>query len=348
MILVLWYGATLVLNGEMTPGVLLSFVLYTITVGFALAGLSGLFGSMLKAVGANERVFALLEREPEIRLTGGKRLGSLQGHVQLDNVSFYYPSRPEIMVLKGLNLELRLGTVTALVGPSGGGKSTIVALIERFYDVQAGVLRIDGVDIRELDPSWLHRRIALVSQEPVLFATTIRENVCYGVESASDAQIEQALRAANAWDFVRGFPEGLETVVGERGVRLSGGQKQRIAIARAVLMDPSILIADEATSALDAESEHLVQEALDRVMRGRTVLVVAHRLSTVKNANNVAVIDQGRVVEQGTHDELLAHSGTYSRLVQRQLHSAGTVGVGAGAGAEPTAPTAVADVSLDA
>jgi ABC-type multidrug transport system fused ATPase/permease subunit len=224
-------------------------------------------------------------------------------------------------VLNEVTLELKPGTVTALVGASGGGKSTIVSLIERFYDVepQNGSITIDGYNIQSLDPAWLHRQIGLVSQEPVLFASTIRENLTYGVESATDADIDKACRMANAYDFISHFPDKYNTLVGERGVRLSGGQKQRVAIARAILMNPKILIADEATSSLDAESEFHVQEALDRLMNGRTVLVVAHRLSTVKNADNVIVIERGRVVEQGTHDALLKKSGSYAKLVRRQL-----------------------------
>jgi len=321
MILVLWYGATLVLNGDMSPGTLTSFVLYTLTVGFSLAGLAGLFGSLMKAVGANDRVFQIIDRQPLVPLRGGEILPSLRGQVNFNKVSFWYPSRPQAQVLNEVTLELKPGTVTALVGASGGGKSTIVSLIERFYDVepQHGSITIDGYNIQHLDPSWLHRQMGLVSQEPILFATSIRENLTYGVEHATDAEIDQACRMANAYDFINAFPDKHGTLVGERGVRLSGGQKQRVAIARAILMNPKILIADEATSSLDAESEFHVQEALDRLMQGRTVLVVAHRLSTVKNADNVIVIERGKVVEQGTHDSLLKKSGTYAKLVRRQL-----------------------------
>jgi len=249
-------------------------------------------------------------------------LEPFRGQVNFNNVSFRYPSRPKVSVLNGITLELRPGTVTALVGPSGGGKTTIVALIERFYDVtdeDGGTILIDGVNLKKLDPAWMHRHIGYVSQEPVLFACSIRDNLCYGVDNATDEQIRKACVMANAADFIEAFPEKYNTLVGERGVRLSGGQKQRVAIARAILMDPRILIADEATSSLDSESEYHVQQALDRLMVGRTVLVVAHRLSTVKNADNVVVIDKGRVIEQGTHVELLERSGTYAKLVRRQL-----------------------------
>eukprot|EP00455_Lapot_gusevi_P057507 TRINITY_DN9817_c0_g1_i3.p1 TRINITY_DN9817_c0_g1~~TRINITY_DN9817_c0_g1_i3.p1 ORF type:complete len:271 (-),score=81.90 TRINITY_DN9817_c0_g1_i3:42-824(-) len=238
-----------------------------------------------------------------------------------DHVTFAYPSRPTASVLRDVVMELKPGTVTALVGPSGGGKSTIVSLLEHFYEPLYGRVLLDGEDLRNLDQAWLHSKIALVSQEPVLFAGSLRDNIQYGVGQASDEQIRSAARMANAEQFILDFPEAFDTLVGERGVRLSGGQKQRVAIARAVLMNPQILLLDEATSALDAESEHLVQEALDRLMRsqGRTVLVVAHRLSTVKHAHNVVVIDHGEVVEQGTHTDLLARSGLYAKLVRRQL-----------------------------
>jgi len=226
-------------------------------------------------------------------------------------------------VLSNLTLELVPGTVTALVGPSGGGKSTIVSLIERFYDVHEGSITIDGMEVRELDPTWLHRKIGIITQDPALFCTSIRDNITYGVEHASQAEIESAAKKAHAHDFICSFSEGYDTMVGERGVRLSGGQKQRVAIARAILMNPKILIADEATSSLDAESEHIVQQALDSVMDGRTVLVVAHRLSTVQNADNVCVITDGNVVESGTHSQLLQANGPYAKLVHRQLQHAG-------------------------
>jgi len=352
MILVLWYGANLVLDGDMSRGTLTSFVLYTLTVGFSLAGLAGLFGSLMKAIGANDRVFQIIDRKPAIPLRGGETLPTLRGQVNFNKVSFWYPSRPKAQVLNEIGLELKPGTVTALVGASGGGKSTIVSLIERFYDVepQYGSITIDGYNIQALDPSWLHRQIGLVSQEPVLFCTTIRENLTYGVEKASDKDIDQACRMANAYDFISTFPDKYDTLVGERGVRLSGGQKQRVAIARAILMNPKILIADEATSSLDAESEFHVQEALDRLMDGRTVLVVAHRLSTVKNADNVIVIERGQVVEQGTHDALLKKSGSYAKLVRRQLapalHPSPLTGTGS-VGSTSTESSVVTEPEID-
>jgi ATP-binding cassette subfamily B protein len=222
-------------------------------------------------------------------------------------------------VLRGVSFTIAPGEVVALVGPSGAGKSTIAALLLRLYDPDAGAIRLDGVDLRELDPTWLRRRIGLVAQEPLLFSASIADNLRYGRPDATRAELEAAARAANADGFVARFPSGYDTLVGERGVQLSGGQKQRIAIARALLVDPRLLILDEATSALDAESEHLVKEALDRLMVGRTTLVIAHRLSTVRDADRVLVLDGGRVLEAGPHDELIARDGLYRRLVERQF-----------------------------
>jgi ATP-binding cassette subfamily B protein len=254
-----------------------------------------------------------------VQARAGRKPDAIAGKITFTGVDFAYPTRPDAPVLRGVDLTLDPGKILALVGPSGGGKSTVSQLIARFYDPQAGVIALDGVDLRDLDPAWLRERIGTVAQEPVLFAATIAENIRYGRPGATDAEVESAARASNAHGFITGFPEGYQTMVGERGVRLSGGQKQRIAIARALLKDPRILILDEATSALDSESEHLVQEALERLMQGRTVLVIAHRLSTVKDADRVAVIEGGRVVESGRHEDLLALGGVYHRLVERQF-----------------------------
>ncbi len=315
---VLWYGGVLLSEGRMSFGDLTSFLLYTFTVAFSVGALSGLYEDFAKAIGASERVFELLDRAPAV--SGGEaRLADVRGEVTLDGVTFAYPTRPDAPVLRGMSLRLAPGEVVALVGPSGGGKSTVAALLSRFYDPQGGVLRLDGEDLRSLDPDWLRQQVGVVSQEPILFATTIRENIRYGRPGATDAEVESAARAAHANDFVSAFPEGYGTVVGERGVRLSGGQKQRVAIARALLKDPRVLVLDEATSALDAESEHLVQEALDRLMQGRTTLIIAHRLSTVKDADRVIVIEQGEAVETGPHEELMARGGLYKRLVERQF-----------------------------
>lgn len=320
--LVVWYGGHLVRSGQMTGGDLTAFLLYTFTVAVSLGALSSLYTDYMRAIGASERVFQLIDRVPQLEGTGGRRLDAVRGEVAFHAVRFRYPARPDVDVLCGVDLELAPGQVVALVGPSGSGKSTVAALIARFYDPDAGQVTLDGVDLRELDPRWLREQVGAVSQEPILFATSIADNVRYGRPSATDDEVRDALKAANALGFVSAFPDGVATLVGERGVQLSGGQKQRIAIARALLKDPRVLVLDEATSALDTESEHLVQEALDRLMVGRTTLVIAHRLSTVRDADRVVVIDQGAVAEAGTHDELLARDGVYRRLVERQFADA--------------------------
>lgn len=317
--LVVWWGGSLVVEGAMTVGDLTGFVLYTLTVAVALSMLSNLYSDFMRASGASQRVFELIDQKPEIEGTGGEKLPAVVGEVRFADVDFAYPTRPEAQVLRGLNLHVAPGEVVALVGPSGAGKSTIAGLLARFYDPQGGRVEVDGHDLRGLDPAGLREHIAMVAQEPVLFAGSIAENLRYGRPDATEDQLREAASAANALNFIEAFPDGFATLVGERGVRLSGGQKQRIAIARALLKDPAILILDEATSALDAESEHLVQEALDRLVKGRTTLVIAHRLSTVRDAHRVAVIDGGVVAEQGTHDELLAKNGVYRQLVERQL-----------------------------
>ncbi len=318
---VLWYGGVLLSEGNMSFGELTSFLLYTFTVAFAIGALSGLWEDFAKALGASERVFELMDRESRVA-SGELEPAAVEGRVRFEGVSFAYPTRPDQPVLRGASLRLEPGEAVAVVGPSGAGKSTVAALLSRFYDPDNGRILLDEHPLTQLSPDWLRERVGVVSQEPVLFATSIAENIRYGRPTARQAEVEAAARAANAHDFVVGFSEGYETMVGERGVRLSGGQKQRIAIARAVLKDPEVLVLDEATSALDAESEHLVKEALERLMKQRTTLVIAHRLSTVRNADRVVVIDEGRVVQEGTHDDLVARDGIYRRLVERQFEAA--------------------------
>lgn len=316
---VFWYGGRLVIDGVMTVGDLTSFLLYTLILAFALGSLSGLWVDFMRSVGATERIFEILERRPAIPPSGGLIPEKIEGAVTFEGVRFVYPARPDVVVLKGVDFSLAPGEIVALVGPSGSGKSTIASLISRLYDPTEGRVLLDQKDIRDLEPTWLRRQIGVVAQEPILFSCSIAENIRYGREDANDEEIEAAARAANAHEFIQNFPEKYQTQVGERGIQLSGGQKQRIAIARAVLKNPKVLILDEATSALDAESEFLVKEALDRLMQGRTTLVIAHRLSTVKDAHRVLVVSEGQIVQSGRHDALLQEEGLYRRLVQRQF-----------------------------
>jgi len=316
---VLGYGGLLVAAGQLTAGALTAFLVYTLLIAMGLGTLADIWAEAMRGLGAADRVFELTDRVAAMPISGGRRLDRVEGRVAFEGVEFVYPQRPDVEVLRGIDLTVKPGEVVALVGPSGAGKSTIGSLLVRLYDPVAGRVTLDGVDLRELDPAWLRRLVGVVSQEPVLFSTTIAGNVRYGRPDATDAEVRDAIRAANAEGFVMAFPDGLATKVGERGQQLSGGQKQRIAIARALLKDPRILLLDEATSALDAESEALVQEALTRLMRGRTSVVIAHRLSTVVGADRVLVVDGGRIAEEGPHGVLLGRRGVYARLVERQV-----------------------------
>ncbi|GIL89047.1 hypothetical protein Vretimale_16209 [Volvox reticuliferus] len=323
---VLFYGGNLVLAGVMSRGALVSFMLYqqSLTSAFQLMG--DVFSALTAAVGAADKVVELMRRQPAIPPGGHLVLPSLEGRVEVQEVVFQYPARPDVQVLNGLSLVAHPGEVVALVGPSGGGKSSVIKLLERFYLPSSGRIVIDGHDLGQFNPKWLRRQVALVSQEPVLYARSIRRNIILGLEpedgctaAPSEEEVVEAAKQANAHDFITSFPEGYETSCGEKGVALSGGQKQRIAIARALVRKPRVLLLDEATSALDADSEAVVQEALDRVMHGRTVIVIAHRLSTIQAADRIYVIGKGVVQEVGTHNDLLAAGGVYSQLVRRQL-----------------------------
>ena len=317
--LVFWYGGRLVVRGQMSVGGLTSFLVYTLIVAFSLGTLADLWADFMRSLGAAERVFELMDRTPAMAPSGGALLPQVAGAVALEKVRFSYPSRKDVVVLDDVSLQLSPGEIVAVVGPSGAGKSTLASLIGRLYDPDQGRVLLDGHDLRELDTTFVRRQIGTVAQEPILFSTSIAENIRYGRPGASLEEVMSAARTANAHPFIEKFPQGYQTLVGERGVQLSGGQKQRVAIARAVLKNPRILVLDEATSALDAESEHLVKEALERLMQGRTTLIIAHRLSTVKDAHRVVVLDSGRIVQSGPHAALLREDGLYRRLVERQF-----------------------------
>jgi ABC transporter fused permease/ATP-binding protein len=315
---VMWYGASLVASGEMSVGELVSFVLYTTFIGGSIAGLGDIYSQLQKAIGSSERVVELLAEEEEA--AAGAALEGIKGRIEFDTVGFQYPTRPEVEVLNGVSFQIQSGEKVALVGPSGAGKSTIIHLLLRFYEVSKGQIRIDGQPISHWDLGSLRSKIGIVPQEVLLFGGSIRENIGYAKPTATEEEIVLASKKANAWQFISQFPEGLDTLVGERGIKLSGGQRQRVAIARAILKDPAILILDEATSSLDAESEALVQEALNELMKGRTTLIIAHRLATIRKVDRIYVLTEGKIVEQGSHQELVQDaSGIYSNLVRLQF-----------------------------
>ena len=321
IVAVVWFGVRLSISGEMSVGQLISFVLYSTFVGASFGGIAELYAQIQKAIGATERVFELLEETPEkINSTQEETSQKINGNVTFKNVEFSYPSRKEIKVLKDVSFTASFGQKIAIVGPSGVGKSTIASLLLRFYDIEGGEILIDEKNIYDYDLETLRGNMSIVPQDVILFGGTIKENIAYGKPNATDEEILLAAKQANALNFIEGFPEKFETIVGERGIKLSGGQRQRIAIARALLKNPSILILDEATSSLDSESEKLVQEALEILMEGRTSIIIAHRLSTIRSADQILVLDNGIISEQGTHQELIAlENGIYKNLSNLQF-----------------------------
>ena len=318
--IVLWYGSRLVLAGSLPGGDLITFLLLTVFVAGSIGSFTGLYSQLQEALGASKRIFELLDTDSSLAEADVLRAPeNVSGTIHFENVSFRYGDRGDDWVLQYISLEAKPGEVLALVGPSGAGKSTLVTLIPRFYDPVEGKILLDGSDIRDLDLLDLRHHIGIVPQETQLFSGTVRENIRYGRPEANDEEVVEAAKAANAHDFIQDFPDGYETVVGERGVKLSGGQRQRVAIARALLKNPRILILDEATSSLDSESEALVQEALEHLMTGRTTFVIAHRLSTIRNADRILVLDDGKVLQQGTHNALMREGGLYKDLYEKQF-----------------------------
>jgi len=324
MLSVLYSGGMMMTDAQISVGDLTSFLLYAGFVGISFGGLSSFYSELMKGIGASGRLWQLIDRNPTIPLTGGLRpaMYDLSRGIQFKDVHFTYPSRPDMPIFQGLNLDVPAGSITAVVGPSGSGKSTLGSLLLRLYDPELGQVIVGGHDVRALSPDWLRGAVGTVHQEPILFSSSIGDNIAYGASSGQQVSSDDIMDAAvqaNAYGFIKSFPKGFDTIVGERGQMLSGGQRQRIAIARAILKNPSILLLDEATSALDAESEHLVQEALERLMKGRTVITIAHRLSTIKNADNIVVLSDGQISEAGSYGQLMDEpNGLFRKLVEKQ------------------------------
>jgi len=320
IVAVIWYGVLMINAGELSIGQLFTFILYSVFIGASVGGMADIYAKIQKAIGATEHLLDILNESTE-NITDNTTKNSVSGHIQFKDLSFAYPSRPEIKVLKSLNFEIKEGQNIALVGPSGAGKTTLASILFGFYKINEGQVLIDQKNIEDYDLHFLRKQIAIVPQDILLFGGTIKENIAYGKLEATEQEIEEAARKANAINFINEFPEKMETLVGERGIQLSGGQRQRIAIARALLKNPRILILDEATSALDSESEKLVQEAMEVLMKGRTSLVIAHRLSTIKNSDCILVVENGQIIEQGTHKELDKTGGLYSQLSKMQFNA---------------------------
>ena len=319
---ILWRGALMVQAGEMGAGDLFTFIIYTGVLGGAIASFGSLYTALAQAIGATERIQAMLESETEIDIDQVESAPPIKinGHIQYNDVHFSYPTRSDIEVLKGIDLTITAGQKVALVGQSGAGKSTIVQLLMKFYNLAKGSITVDGKNLEDYNLTSFRKNIGIVPQEVILFGGTIRENILYGKPDATEEELIDAAQRSNCLEFIDTFPERFETVVGDRGIKLSGGQRQRVAIARAILKNPAILLLDEATSSLDAESERLVQEALDELMLGRTSVIIAHRLATIKNVDNIYVLEDGKIIESGTHEELSSYvDGAYSNLAKLQF-----------------------------